>query len=254
MVGPLSYIGGRNRLATKIISLLPEHTTYVEPFAGGAQVLFHKQPSNVEVLNDLDFDIVNFFRVCQWHYEEFVRYLRFCLVSRKLHEMHLATNPETLTDIQRAGRFFYLQKNSFGGLILKQKFHYGVTQPSNYNPARIPEIIERTHKRLERVQIESLPYEKILEKYDRPTTCFYLDPPYWERVLYKFNFSESDFRGLEQRLGAIQGKFILSLDDRLEVRDLFKRFRFEQVELAYTAKRNVKWNRTKELLILNFDP
>jgi DNA adenine methylase len=254
MVGPLSYIGGKNRLATKIISLLPEHTTYVEPFAGGAQVLFHKQPSNVEVLNDLDFDIVNFVRVCQWHYEEFVRYLRFCLVSRKLHEMHLATNPETLTDIQRAGRFFYLQKNSFGGLILKQKFHYGVTQPSNYNPARIPEIIERTHKRLERVQIESLPYEKILEKYDRPTTCFYLDPPYWERVLYKFNFSESDFHSLERRLVAIQGKFILSLDDRSEVRELFKKFRFEQVELAYTAKRNVKGNRTKELLILNFDP
>ena len=254
MVGPLSYIGGKNRLATKIISLLPEHTTYVEPFAGGAQVLFHKMPSNVEVLNDLDFEIVNFFRVCQWHYEEFVRYLKFCLVSRKLHEMHLATNPATLTDIQRAGRFFYLQKNSFGGLILKQKFHYGVTQPSNYNPARIPEIIERTHKRLERVQIESLPYEKILEKYDRPTTLFYLDPPYWERVLYKFNFSESDFRGLEQRLRAIQGKFILSLDERPEVRELFKNFRFEQVELAYTAKRNVKGNRTKELLILNFDP
>jgi len=254
MVGPISYIGGKNRLATKIISMLPEHTTYVEPFAGGAQVLFHKMPSNVEVLNDLDFDIVNFFRVCQWHYEEFVRYLRFCLVSRKLHEMHLATNPATLTDIQRAGRFFYLQKNSFGGLILKQKFHYGVTQPSNYNPARIPEIIERTHKRLERVQIESLPYEKILEKYDRSTTCFYLDPPYWERILYKFNFSESDFRGLEQRLRAIEGKFILSLDDRPEVRELFKNFRLEQVELAYTAKRDVKGNRTKELLILNFDP
>jgi DNA adenine methylase len=253
MVGPLSYIGGKNRLAKKIISILPEHTTYVEAFAGGAQVLFHKPPSNVEVLNDLDFDIVNFFRVCQWHYEELVRYLRYCLVSRKQHELHMATNPATLTDIQRAGRFFYLQKNSFGGLILKQKFHYGVTQPSNYNPARIREIIERTHKRLERVQIESLPYEKILEKYDRPTTLFYLDPPYWERVLYKVNFSESDFRGLEQRLRAIQGKFLLSLDDRPEVRELFKKFRFDQVELAYTAKRNVKGNRTKELLIRNFD-
>jgi len=103
------------------------------------------------------------------------------------------------------------------------------------------------------VQIESLPYEKILEKYDRPTTLFYLDPPYWERVLYKFNFGESDFRGLEQRLRAIQGKFLLSLDDRPEVRELFKKFRFDQVELAYTAKRNVKGNRTKELLIRNFD-
>src|SRR5207244_8664793 len=86
MIGPLPYIGGKNRLAAKIIALLPEHTTYVEPFAGGAQVFFHKEPSAVEVLNDLDGEIVNFFRICQWHYEELVRYLRYCVVSRKLYE------------------------------------------------------------------------------------------------------------------------------------------------------------------------
>ena len=253
MIGPICYIGGKNRLATKIISLLTEHTTYVEPFAGGAQVLFHKPPSNVEVLNDLDFDVVNFFRVCQWHYEEFVRYLRYCLASRTLHELHVKTDPSTLTDIQRAGRFYYLQKNSFGGLILKRKFHYGVTQPSNYNLERIPLIIEQTHKRLQRVQIESLPYETILEKYDRSTTVFYLDPPYWERKLYKFNFSESDFQNLEKRLAAIKGKFILSLDERPEVRKLFARFRLETVELTDTAKRKPQ-GRQKELLIMNFEP
>jgi DNA adenine methylase len=253
MVGPLSYIGGKNRLASKIISILPEHTTYVEPFAGGAQVLFHKQPSNVEVLNDLDFDIVNFFRVCQWHYEELVRYLRFCLVSRKLHDMHLATNPATLTDIQRAGRFFYLQKNSFGGLVLKQKFHYGVTHLPNFNPERVPEIIEQTHRRLQHVQIESLPYEKILEKYDRSTTLFYLDPPYWNRKLYKFNLSEQDFVELERRLHLIQGKFLLSLGDHPIVRELFRDFNIQRTEIAYTAQRKVG-TRYGELLIMNFRP
>src|ERR1700719_1454300 len=224
MIGPLPYIGGKNRLAKKIISLLPEHTTYVEPFAGGAQVLFHKPPSNVEVLNDLDFDVVNFFRVCQWHYEELIRYLRFCLVSRNLHELHVKTDPSTLTDIQRAGRFFYLQKNSFGGLVVKRKFHYGVTQPSNYNLERLPEIIENAHKRLQRVQIESLPYEQVLEKYDRPSTVFYLDPPYWGVNLYKFNFSPADFKALAARLTKLQGKFILSLNDRPEVREAFSNF------------------------------
>lgn len=253
MIGPLPYVGGKNRLATKIISLLPEHTTYVEPFAGGAQVLFHKPPSEVEVLNDLDFDVVNFFRVCQWHYEELVRYLRYCLVSRKLHELHVKSDPATLTDIQRAGRFFYLQKNSFGGLILKQKFHYGVTHPSNYNLERIPEVIEQAHQRLARVQIESLPYERVMEKYDRPTTLFYLDPPYWERKLYKFNFTESQFIDMEQRLGRLKGKFILSLDDRPEVRKLFAKFPMQRVELAYTAKRDTRV-RHRELLITNFDP
>jgi len=63
MIGPLSYIGGKRALANGIIALFPKHTTYVEAFAGGAQVLFHKEPSKVEVLNDLDGEIVNFFRV-----------------------------------------------------------------------------------------------------------------------------------------------------------------------------------------------
>ena len=253
MVGPLPYIGGKNRLAKKIIAMLPEHLTYVEPFAGGAQVLFHKQPSNVEVLNDLDFDIVNFYRVCQWHYQELVRYLRYCITSRKLHELHLATNPATLTDIQRAGRFYYLQKNSFGGLILKQTFHYGVTHPSNYNPERIPQVIEQTHQRLARVQVESLPYEQVLEKYDRPTTVFYLDPPYWRRKLYKFNFTDEDFRVLASRLKQIEGKFILSLDDRPEVREIFSGFMMQTIDLAYTAKRDTS-TRHPELLITNFSP
>lgn len=253
MVGPISYIGGKNRLATKIIALLPEHITYVEPFAGGAQVLFHKSPSNVEVLNDLDFDIVNFFRVCQWHYEELIRYLRYCLVSRHLHHLHVATNPAVLTDIQRAARFFYLQKNSFGGLVLRQKYHYGVTQPSNYNPGRIPEIIEAAHQRLMRVQIESLPYEQVLEKYDRPTTMFYLDPPYWQRKLYNFNFSQQSFEELERRLRILKGKFLLSLDDRPEVRSLFNHFRQQSVDVAYTAKRAASL-RFPELLISNYTP
>src|SRR6202158_1845256 len=101
MIGPLAYIGGKSRLAKQIIALLPEHQTYVEPFAGVAQVFFHKQPSKVEVLNDLDGEIVNFYRVCQYHYEEFVRMLRFTLMSRKWYELLQKTRPETLTDIQR---------------------------------------------------------------------------------------------------------------------------------------------------------
>jgi DNA adenine methylase len=250
MTGPLPYIGGKNRLAKKIISMLPEHTTYVEAFAGGAQVFFHKLPSNVEVLNDLDFDIVNFYRVCQWHYQEFVRYLRFSVASRKLHELHVKSDPATLTDIQRAGRFFYLQKNSFGGLILKQKFHYGIAQPSNYNPERIPEIIEQTHKRLARVQIESLPYEQVMEKYDRPTTAFYLDPPYWGPKLYRFNFTDNDFVVLAERLARLKGKFILSLNDRPEVRETFKNFRIAREEITYTAQAK-PGKRYGELLITN---
>ena len=162
MIGPLPYIGGKNRLAKQIISLLPVHTTYVEPFAGGAQVFFHKEPSKVEVLNDLDGEIVNFYRVCQLHHDELLRYFKYCLVSRKWFDLLRATDPATLTDIQRAARHLYLLKNSFASLILHPNYHWHVVQPPGFNLERLPQLIENAHKRLERVQIECLPYEEVV--------------------------------------------------------------------------------------------
>ena len=253
MIGPLAYVGGKNRLAKKIIKLFPRHKTYAEPFAGGAQVFFRKEPSQVEVLNDLDGEIVNFFRVCQWHHQELVRYLRYCLVSRKLYEILQVQDPRHLTDVQRAGRFLYLQKNSFGGLVLKQNYHYTVTSTHNYNAAAMPQLIERTSERLQRTQIENLPYEQVLARYDRATTLFYLDPPYWGRKLYRFNFTEEDFMQLRDRLSRIQGKFVLSLNDVPEVRQLFRAFTVRSLKTTYTAQRKAG-SRYRELLITNFAP
>ena len=253
MTGPLAYIGGKNRIANKIIEVFPKHTTYVEPFAGGAQVLFHKEPSSVEILNDLDSDIVNFFRVCQSHFEEFVRYLKYVLVSREWFRLFEMQDPDGLTDIQRAARFFYLQKNAFGGLIVKRNYHYCIVRPPNFNPETLAELIEDTHHRLARVQIEHLPYEEILERYDRPQTFFYLDPPYWDRKLYKFNFSEADFIKLEERLRRVRGKFVLSLNDTPEVRKLFRRFKFREIKFSYSAQMQ-PGKRYAELLIMNFTP
>ncbi len=152
MTGPLAYIGGKNRAAKKIIQVFPEHTTYVEAFAGGAQVLFHKEPSPVEVLNDLDGEIVNFFRICQSHYEELLRFLKFILVSRKWFALFEAENPDALTDIQRAARFFYLQKNAYAGLVRRRHYHYASAGPPSFNPGSIPQLIENTHKILEEIK------------------------------------------------------------------------------------------------------
>jgi len=250
MPGPFPYVGGKNRLAKKIISLLPEHTTYVEPFAGGAQVFFHKQPSRVEVLNDLNEEIVNFFRVCQSHYEELVRCLRFTVASRRLHELLTNTPTQILTDIQRAARFFYLQKNSFGGLVVRRNFHYSVGARPNFRPERIPELLVKTHQRLQAVQIECLPFQDVIRKYDRPATFFYLDPPYWDRELYRFNLKEEDFVDLEKLLGQVKGKFMLSLNDVPEVRKLFAKFGISDVTLAYSAQKRAG-KRYAEVIIRN---
>lgn len=251
MIGPLSYIGGKRAIANQIIAAFPKHTTYVEAFAGGAQVLFHKEPSQVEVINDLDGEMVNFFRVCQQHYEELVRYLRFVLVSRKWHELLKATDPTTLTDVQRAARHLYLLKNSYASLVLRLNYKCHVVQPPGFNPERMPQLIEETHKRLARVQIESLPYEKVLEKFDRPQTLFYLDPPYYARQLYRFNLTHDDFVKMAERLRNLKGKFVLSLNDTPEVREIFRKFKANGIELPYTAQK-IAGKRFKEVLITNF--
>lgn len=251
MVGPLSYIGGKRTLAKQIIALFPEHTTYVEAFAGGAQVFFHKERSKVEVLNDLDGEIVNFFRVCREHYEELIRYFRFVLIGRKWYELLRITDPQTLTDVQRAGRFLYLLKTSFASRVSHPNYHWHVVQPPGLNLARLPQLIENAHTRLQRVQLECLPYEQVLAKYDRSETLFYLDPPYFGKKLYRFNISDAEFATMEERLRTVRGKFVLSLNDVPEVRALFRRFHVRQVELPYTAQKSAG-RRYREVLITNF--
>jgi DNA adenine methylase len=251
MKGPIAYIGGKNRIATQIIELFPKHKTFVEVFAGGAQVFFHKEPSSVEVLNDLDRDVVTFFRVCQSHHGELVRYLKFIVTSREWFKLLQEQDPKALTDIQRAARFFYLQKNAYAGLVHHRSFGYSVEEPSRFNPERIPELIENAHRRLARVQIECLPYEEILKRYDRQTTLFYLDPPYFGLKLYNFNFTEADFVELARRLASIHGKFVLSLNDVPEVRRIFRQFHFREIDLAYTAQQTAG-KRFRELLITNY--
>src|SRR5713101_2561055 len=100
MIGPFPYIGGKRRIARQLVSLIPEHTTYVEPFAGGAQVFFHKPRSKVEVLNDLDDEIVNCLRIFQRHPQELSRLLRWQPASRRLFEWHQQQSPSPLTDIE----------------------------------------------------------------------------------------------------------------------------------------------------------
>jgi DNA adenine methylase len=251
MVGPLSYLGGKNRLARKIISVIPEHTAYIEPFCGGAQVFFHKAPSKVEVLNDLDQEVFNFLRVCQLHQGELVRYLQFSIASRKWFELFQKQDPAILSDIQRAARFFYLQKNCYGGLIRRQHFAVSVQDGSNYNPHRIPMVLHLAHERLLNVQLECLPYQEILRKYDRPATFLYLDPPYFGLPYYKFNFKNEDYIELAGLLGQIKGRFLISLNDRPEVRKIFGNFKIHDLRFAYSSQR--KAGKTyKEVLISNY--
>jgi DNA adenine methylase len=251
MIGPLAYIGGKRRIALRLVRLIPPHLTYVEPFAGGAQVFFAKPPSRVEVLNDRDGEVINFFRVCQHHPEELLRCLRLAPASRQLFALFSQQDPGLLTDVQRAARFLYLQKNAFGGKVIDQNYHYCVAKPPNYNPDSLPDLIERTSKRLARVQLESWPYERVLERFDRESTFFYLDPPYIGVQLYRFNFTDADFHLLAERLVQLRGKFLLSINDHPLARGAFDRFHQRAISISYTSSRRVPT--VTELVFANYE-
>lgn len=250
MIGPLSYIGGKRRLAPRLLPLIPDHTTYVEPFAGGAQLFFHKPRSKVEILNDLDEDILTFLRIAQRHPHELLRMLRYLVPSRMLFSQFADQDPRQLTDVERACRFFYLQKNAFGGQRAHSNFHYCVTKPSNYNPARLPATIKAVAGRLARVQLECWPYGRVLERYDRPATFFYCDPPYVGTNLYHHNFSDEQFEELANRLRTLQGRFLLSINDCAAARAWFRDFHRLEISFTYTSTRTPKAFR--ELLFANY--
>lgn len=253
MRSPLSgWLGGKYRLATKIIKLIPDHLCYVEPFAGAAWVLFKKPASKVEVLNDWNGDVVNLYRVLQNHLEEFLRFFKWVLVSREEFERLLKLQPDALTDIQRAARFYYVQKLSFAGEVVRPSFGTSVACPRRLNLLRIEEELSSVHLRLARATLERLPYQEVLSRYDRPTTFFYLDPPYWgfEDYYGKGMFCRNDFTAMAQLLAGIKGKFLLSLNDLPEVRDVFRSFHISPVSTRYSAGKNNK--SVVELFVRNY--
>jgi DNA adenine methylase len=112
-------------------------------------------------------------------------------------------------------------------------------------------MIYKSFKRLLDVQIECLPYEQILKRYDRPTTFFYLDPPYFKKPYYMFNFEERDFAQLAERLLSLKGKFLLSINDHPEIRKVFANFRTEEISFYYSIQKHPA-RRYTELLIKNY--
>ncbi|WP_027188069.1 DNA adenine methylase [Desulfovibrio cuneatus] len=249
------WMGGKSLLAKRIIERLPQHTCYVEPFAGAAWVLFKKPESRVEVINDINKEVITLYRCLQWHLEEFMRYFKWVLVAREEFERLKTAPPETLTDIQRAARFYYLHQACFGGKITGPTFGYALTRPSKLNLLRLEEYLSAAHLRLSRVYVECLPYSDIIHRYDGPETCFYIDPPYWncENYYGPDIFSQEDFTKLNTQLSGIKGKFLLSLNDTPEVRTIFNQFTIESVNTKYTC--NKEKNITAgEVLISNYTP
>jgi DNA adenine methylase len=249
----IPWIGGKRRLADRIFPLFPRHSCYVEPFAGGAALFFLRPvPAEVEVLNDINGDLVNLYRVVQHHLEEFVRQFKWALSSRQVFKWLQETRPETLTDIQRAARFYYLQQSAFGGRVDGQSYGTATTQPPGLNLLRIEEALSAAHLRLSNTYIEHLSWAECIRRYDRPHTLFYCDPPYWQTEGYGVPFGFEQYEEMAELIGRIKGKAIISLNDHPDIRRVFGRYHIESTDITYTVGGG-KGQQAREVLIFSWD-
>jgi DNA adenine methylase len=161
--------------------------------------------------------------------------------------------PASLTDIQRSARFLYLQRLAFGGKVRGRNFGVSVGLGARFDVTKLGPMIEAVHERLAGVVIERLPWADFILRYDREGTLFYLDPPYWgcERDYGEGMFGREDFAAMAEVLRGIRGRFVLSINDRPEVRELFAGFGMEEVRVAYTVAGTGKAPVARELIISN---
>ncbi|HAE38083.1 MAG TPA: DNA methyltransferase [Candidatus Riflebacteria bacterium] len=251
---PAPYMGGKRLLAKTLIERIEKinHQCYAEPFFGMGGVFFRRPfQAEAEVINDVSKDVTTFLKVLQRHFVEFVSFMRWHVTTRSEFDRLKNTDPETLTDIERAARFFYMQKLSFGGKVAGRSYGYSPKEKGRFDITRIEANLEELHERLAAVQIENLDYADFIQRYDRPTTLFYIDPPYFdcENDYGKNVFSKADFENLANILFSIKGKFILSLNDTPEIRKIFKGFTFESVSTTYSAGGGDKSKKVQEVII-----
>ena len=246
-------MGGKSRQAKRLAAILADHKCYVEVFAGAANLLFVKPPSKTEVINDINSDLVNLFRIVRYHSREFIAELN-CITQSREEFADYRSQPG-LTDIQRAARFWFVAKTAFGGTggTTHPSFGYGTTGKSRLRRSSFS-AIRRCHKRLDGVYIENLDFEDLIKRYDRKHTIFFCDPPYYKTAGFAEKFDGSDHERLSKALRAIKGKFLLTINDDQKIRKLYKGLPRRSVQVKYSVARDksAKARDRKELLISNY--
>lgn len=251
------WMGGKRLLSKTIVDILERvpHTAYAEPFIGMGGVFFRRTSRpKTEVINDISSDVVTLFRVLQRHYTAFSEMIRWQLASRAEFERLRSQPPDTLTDLERAARFLYLQRMSFGGKVVRQTFGAAHEGSARFDVSRLMPLLEDVHDRLCGVQIEKLPWFEFIGRYDRNSAMFYLDPPYWgnETDYGPGIFCRDDFETMARVLRTLKGQFLLSLNDRKEVREVFRGYQIHAVKTTYSVGGGRSTKPVGEVLIANF--
>lgn len=243
----INWVGGKSQLRGKIAEFIPENLTcYCEPFGGAGWVMFYKSRwAKCEVYNDISKDLVNLFTVTKYHPQALIDELESILPARSIFD-YLKNYYHPITDIQRAAKFMYLLNYSYAGM--QENFGYGRVRGKK-STANLMERIKQISARLDKVYIENLNYDDVISRYDSVDTLFYCDPPYYVDSVKAYD--TVDHAALRDVLASIKGRFVLSYDDRPEIRELYHDFKINEVSRKSCISQN-KSSEYHELIITNF--
>lgn len=262
---PFPYPGGKSQYANWIIENLPETGCYVEPFGGSGAVLLNKPRSAIEVYNDKNGDIPQFFHVLRDQTEDLVRWLQLTPYSREIYEeiareWYDGNRPED--PVERAGRFFYLRYSAWGARIQRKVSYAVAISPTSGSGRadrydRATEALEAFAERFRGVNIECMDWEDIVEKYDRDTTTFYFDPPYPEVTgnYYDCGDGEFDQSYFAEVVTGLDGKWAVSYGE--SVPGEFDGYHMVDRDQNYSLRLSTDGESQfegKERLIMNYEP
>jgi DNA adenine methylase len=255
---PLSYYGGKQQLASTILSLIPEHRIYCEPFLGGAAIYFAKEPSKVEIVNDTNGELINFYEGMQRDFSALEKVVTISLHSRKRHSQAkvIYENPEMFDRVKRAWAVWMLANSSYGH-ALDGGYGYDRTGGTSKKLANKREVFTVDYAiRLQRTQIECCDALRVIRSRDVQDAFFYIDPPYVGTDQGHYDgYTQDDFDNLLALLEGIKGKFLLSSFRNATLREFIKRNGWHTVEIELICSmtnRAAKPRKKVEVLTANY--
>jgi DNA adenine methylase len=222
----LRWQGGKSRMLKQILPLIRPHVCYCEPFFGGGAVLFAKERSSTEVINDINGNLVALYRNLQFHLPALVGELEWLFAARQ-NLTDFISQPG-LTELQRAARFLLVNRTSFSGNMSD----FGVTKTKGggigFKHERIKELLLAANKRLDGVVVENISYERIFKNYDSAETQFFIDPPYENAPTGTYaGWDQNQLTTLAREVRRLKGNWIVTLNDSELTRKLFAGYKIK---------------------------
>lgn len=255
---PLSYYGGKQTMLKYIMPLIPKHSIYTESFCGGASVFFAKEPVDVEVLNDVNGELINFYLEFKTNSEALKSEIEASVHSRNLHTYatFIYQYPEFFSRVKRAWALWYLSKTCFASK-LNGAYGYDVAQNTTVKKfcnAKEYALVASIAKRLENVQLECTDALRIISSRDHVNTFHFIDPPYIDTDCGHYaGYNKQNFIDLLELISKIKGKFMLTMFPH-EILDAYiKKFNWKVIEVERNISAS-KTNRRKqiEIIVMNY--